>query len=74
MTRAFLCGGFTIARNFWDSDSEESDGQRFVRLCKIGDIEGVQAAIDNGSNVNGEDEYDTTGLMLALGTSCNNVV
>ena len=28
-------------RNFFDSDSEESDGQRFVRLCKIGDIEGV---------------------------------
>ena len=48
--------------------------QRFWDLCYNGDIEGVQAAIDNGSNVNGEDEYDTTGLMLALGTSQNNVV
>ena len=26
--------------------------QRFWRLCYDGDIEGVQAAIDNGANVN----------------------
>ena len=48
--------------------------QRFVRLCKDGDIEGVQAAIDNGADVNKEDSLGETGLMCALIKSHNNVV
>ena len=35
-------------------------------LCSNGDIEGVQAAIDNGADVNEGDFLGTTGLMLAL--------
>ena len=50
------------------------DQLTFWRLCRDGDIEGVQAAIDNGANVNEEDDSGWTGLMLALGNSQNNVV
>ena len=48
--------------------------QNFWNLCGIGDIEGVQAAIDNGVDVNEGDYWGTTGLMCALGNSRNNVV
>ena len=46
----------------------------FVRMCRVGDITGVQAAIDNGDDVNQEDSYGQTGLMLALINSQNSVV
>ena len=39
-----------------------------------GDIEGVQAAIDNGADVNEENYWGTTGLMWALSNSHNDVV
>ena len=48
--------------------------QRLWDLCCDGDIEGVEAAIDNGADVNEEDEDGCTGLMMALGSSQNNVV
>ena len=48
--------------------------RRFWELCKDGDIEGVQAAIDNGADVNEVDCDGWTGLMRALGSSQNNVV
>ena len=44
------------------------------RLCKVGDIEGVQAAIDNGADVNEENGLGATGLVCALRHSHNNVV
>ena len=50
------------------------DQLTFWRLCRDGDIEGVQAAIDNRANVNEEDDSGWTGLMMALGNSHNNVV
>ena len=40
--------------------------QRFWDLCSNGDIEGVQAAIDNGADVNEECDWGSTGLMIAL--------
>ena len=51
-----------------------SDQLTFWRLCRDGDIEGVQAEIDNGANVNEEDDSGWTGLMWALGKRHNNVV
>ena len=48
--------------------------QRFKNLCLTGDIEGVQAAIDNGADVNKEDSLGETVLMLALSYNHNNVV
>ena len=50
--------------------------QRFWRLCSDGDIEGVQAAIDNGTDVNEDNANGLgwTGLMVALHHSQNNVV
>ena len=48
--------------------------RRFCELCRDGDIEGVQAEIDNGANVNEENDSGCTGLMMALGNSHNNVV
>ena len=50
------------------------DQLTFWRLCRDGDIEGVQAEIDNGANVNEEDDSGWTGLMWALGKRHNNVV
>ena len=50
------------------------DQLTFWRLCRDGDIEGVQAAIDNRANVNEEDDSGWTGLMWALGKRHNNVV
>ena len=47
--------------------------QRFKKLCKDGDIEGVQAAIDNGADVNEVDCDGWTGLMSALFERHNNV-
>ena len=46
----------------------------FWDLCYRGDIEGVQAAIDNGADVNEEDCDGGTGLMEALFERHNNVV
>ena len=46
----------------------------FWWLCENGDIEGVQAAIDNGADVNVESVWGTTALMYALTKSQNNVV
>ena len=50
------------------------DQLTFWRLCRDGDIEGVQAEIDDGANVNEEDDSGWTGLMWALGKRHNNVV
>ena len=44
--------------------------RRFPSLCRGGDIEGVQAALDSGTNVNEEDFWGVTGLMKALIFSC----
>ena len=47
----------------------------FWDLCYRGDIEGVQAAIDNGADVNEEDDlFGKTGLMWAFYRNHNNVV
>ena len=44
--------------------------RHFNQLCDAaGDIEAVQAAIDNGVDVNDANYFGATGLMLALGTS-----
>ena len=48
--------------------------QSFWMLCEVGDIEGVQAAIANGADVNEEGLSGQTGLMRALLRSHNNVV
>jgi len=48
--------------------------QSFSRLCIDGDIEGVQAAIDIGADVNEENHWGATGLMWALHNGHNNVV
>ena len=48
--------------------------QSFVQLCTKGDIEGVQAAIANGADVNEASPFGETGLMVALYRSHNNVV
>ena len=48
--------------------------QSFWRSCENGDIEGVQAAIDNGADVNDEDIRGRTGLMRALLNSHRNDV
>ena len=50
------------------------DHRTFYQLCYDGDIEGVQAAIDNGADVNEEDNKGVTGLMWALYRNHNNVV
>ena len=51
------------------------DNRRFGQLCLDGDIEGVQAAIDNGADVNeAMYYYGGIGLMLALWNGHNNVV
>ena len=46
----------------------------FPSLCGDGDIEGVQAALDSGADVNEENPLGRTGLMWALASSRNNVV
>ena len=46
----------------------------FWDLCYRGDIEGVQAAIDNGADVNKQNCNGVTGLMYARFSSQNNVV
>ena len=45
----------------------------FADLCDAGDIEAVEAAIDNGADVNEENGFGETGLMCA-NHSNNNVV
>ena len=40
--------------------------EEFVGLCFRGDLEGVQAALQIGRNVNCTDERGVTGLMVAL--------
>ena len=40
--------------------------QEFVMLCLNGDLEGVQAALQSGADVNSQDEIGKTGLMAAL--------
>ena len=39
---------------------------KFVELCEEGDLEGVQAALQSGVDVNSKDKYDRTGLMMSL--------
>ena len=46
----------------------------FLRMCENGDIEGVRAYIDEGSDVNEEHHTRSTGLMRALHYRQNNVV
>ena len=48
--------------------------RNFWRLCSGGNFEGVQAAIDEGADVNEENNRGETGLMWALRNSHNNVV
>ena len=48
--------------------------QSFWRLCNKGDIERVQAAIDNGADVNEANHMGGTALMFAINKSHNNVV
>ena len=50
------------------------DQRLFWELCADGEIEGVQAAIDIGADVNEDSYWGATGLMLALSNSHNNVV
>ena len=45
-----------------------------VELCKMGELEGVKAALTNGSDVNSKDEYGRTGLIWALQNNNNSVV
>ena len=40
--------------------------REFVWLCRQGDLEGVQAALQSGTDVNCKNEYGDTGLMVAL--------
>ena len=47
--------------------------QRFLDLCYRG-VQGVQAAIDNGADVNEEGDGGWTGLMQSLGRRQNSVV
>ena len=39
---------------------------KFVWLCFVGDLEGVQAALQSGTDVNSKNEAGRTGLMMAL--------
>ena len=51
--------------------------QSFWRLCRVGDIEGVQAAINNGADVNEIDQktgLGCTGLMNAIVRGHNSLV
>ena len=48
--------------------------RHFNQLCDAGDIEAVQAAIDNGVDVNDANYFGATGLMLALSSCQNDVV
>ena len=48
---------------------------RFVEFCRVGDIKGVQAAIDNGANVNSDQCTERctercTDMFLTLGWTC----
>ena len=38
----------------------------YVRLCCNGDLEGVQAALQSGTDVNSQNDFGKTGLMMAL--------
>ena len=69
--------------NFWETfevsyspaiNINTMGDQRFWELCRDGDIEGVQAAIYNGADVNEEDQGATGGLMYALYNTHNDVV
>ena len=46
----------------------------FNQLCDVGYIEAVQAAIDNGVDVNDANYFGATGLMLALSSCHKDVV
>ena len=53
----------------------DDNDERIWRLSEDGDIEGVQAAIAKGADVNeGDDMSDGTGLMYALSQGHNEVV
>ena len=58
------------------SEQKETMGDLrvFMEMCRDGDIDGVEAAIDNGADVNEADGFGVTGLMYALEESHNNVV
>ena len=57
------------------SEKETMEDQSFAYLCREGDIEAVETAIDNGADVNEEDYVGArTGLMWALLESHNDVV
>ena len=40
--------------------------KKFVELCRDGDLEGVQAALQSGVDVNSRDEDGQTGLMVSV--------
>ena len=58
---------------YYKEEETMGDQRNFIDFCADGDIEAVQAAIDNGADVN-EDMYGTTGLMWALAMGYNNHV
>ena len=49
-------------------------GKCFVDMCKEGDLEGVRAALQKGTDVNAKDKHGQTGLMVALSSNHNSVV
>ena len=49
-------------------------GQCFFDLCKEGDLEGVRASLQKGTEVNKKDEYGRTGLIVALMNNHNPLV
>merc|ERR1711953_494434 len=46
----------------------------FVGLCHAGDLEGVKASLQRGTDVNTKSDYGLTGLMHAVRHNCNSVV
>ena len=56
------------------AEEEAMGDQSFWELCQDGDIEEVQAAIDDRADVNEETRWGATGLMSALNNGHNHVV
>lgn len=45
----------------------------FISMCARGDLEGVQAALKSGTDVNIRDDFGVTGLIRALWSRCTAV-
>jgi len=59
---------------FLISTVESDDTMSLVDLCKKGNLEGVKAALQSGTDVNTTNEYGWTGLMWAVSNGHNSVV